>query len=68
MMRTAHNTLLARLDKHGAFGIADVETEEYLIANGYTRYTQRPLMLLTARGVEYARRHARWVKNQRRAG
>lgn len=68
MMRTAHDTLLARLDKHGAFGIADRETEEYLIANGYTRYTQRPLMLLTARGVEYARRHARWVKNQRRAG
>lgn len=45
MMRTAHDTLLARLDKHGAFGIADLETEEYLIANGYTRKEKRKAVL-----------------------
>lgn len=68
MMRTAHNLLLSRLDKFNAFGVADSATEEFLIEHGYTRYTQRPLMLLTSRGVEYARRHAKWAKNERRAG
>lgn len=68
MMSNAHRILMSRLDKFNAFGITDREAEKYLIENGYTRYTQRPLMLLTTRGVEYARRHAKWAKNERRAG
>ncbi len=68
MMASAHRTLMSRLDKFNAFGVTDRETEEYLIQHGYTRYTQRPLMLLTKRGVDYARRNTEWLKTGRRAG
>ncbi|KAA0684570.1 hypothetical protein DTW90_36130 [Neorhizobium sp. P12A] len=67
MNTVAHKTILARHKVNGPFGIADQAAEDYLIKNGFARYTRRPLMLLTPKGQAYAKREKAWLSQSARA-
>lgn len=66
MLTSAHTAILHAADRNKPFCPGDPAAEQYLISNGYCRYTEtRPLMKLTAKGYDYARKERAWVKSGR---
>lgn len=66
MMSSCHSAILHAADRNKPFCPGDPAAEQYLIAHGYCRYTEtKPLMVLTKRGFEYARKNKGWLKTGR---
>jgi hypothetical protein len=65
MMSAAHSAILRAADRGKPFCPGDPDAERYLIDNGYARYTEKPLMVLTGKAFRYARENAKWLKTGR---
>lgn len=62
-MNSVSHTLIMRAHQTGRpIATLDADAERYLITSGYAAYSQKPLMVLTQKGIEYAEREIAWAK------
>ncbi|MDR6818451.1 hypothetical protein J2X76_003628 [Neorhizobium sp. 2083] len=66
-MKALAHTLIMRSHASGnPIATTDRDAEFYLINHGYAAYSQKPLMVLTKAGTDYADRELAWQRQEER--
>lgn len=66
MMASAHAIIMRSHSSGNPIATTDRDAEFYLIQHGYAAYSQKPLMVLTQKAVDYATRELAWQRQETR--